>query len=81
MAHTDTSSDTRLHAAGFAPPADIGPGGKRGTIAIAALVMIVALALGTLTAMVAVTIGIAHGSGAAPQRLYANEFASLQPRG
>lgn len=61
---------------GFRPPADIKPGGKRGTAAIAALMMIVALTLGTLTAAAVVTVGLARATigGAAHARAYAIEM-------
>ena len=54
---------------GFRPPADTAPGSKRGTAAIAALMMIVALTLGTLAAATAVTIGIVRGNGEAARSL------------
>jgi hypothetical protein len=66
---------------GFTPPVGLAPGGKRGTAAIAALVMIVALTLGTLTAAAVVTIGIARGNsdGASQGRTYAIELADSAP--
>jgi hypothetical protein len=72
-----------INHAGFNPPDDIAPGGKRGTSAVVALVMIVALALGTLTAAFAVTMGIAHGNGEhrAYQRLYATGLSVDGQRG
>jgi hypothetical protein len=61
---------------GFRPPANLSPGGKRGTAAIAALIMIVALTLGTLTAAAVVTVGLTRGpaGGTAHARAYAIEL-------
>lgn len=68
---------TNMQDAGFTPPAHMAPGGKRGTAAIAALVMIVALTLGTLTAAAVVTIGITRGNsdGVSQSRAYAIDLA------
>ena len=62
---------------GFRPPADTARGGRHGTAAIAALMMIVALTLGTLAAATAVTMGIVRGNGEAARGLaYATDLSA-----
>lgn len=75
-------TDITTHT-GFTPPADTATAGRRGTAAIAALMMIVALTLGTLAAATAVGIGLVRGDGLGKHgRAYAIELAQpFQHRG
>lgn len=67
---------------GFVAPRELAPGARRGTAAVAALMMIVALAVGTLTAAAVLTLGIARGKDGVPHhRVYAIHLGDAQPRG
>ena len=74
---------TKLHDTGFTPPADIVRVGRHEAPAIVALVMVAALAFGTLAAATAVTIGLTRGGDTSPPgvKAYANELSVVPRRG
>ena len=74
---------TKLHDTGFTPPADIVRVGRHEAPAIAALVMVAALAFGTLAAATAVTIGLTRGGDTSPPgvKAYASTWPQMPHRG